>query len=259
MKTPALYPGRVRHKRFRPKVHAFSYPVYYLQVDVDQLDRGDSTTMPPCLSFNRFNVFSLKRSDFGRRGSSLSLRSQITQLLATVMPGVAPDHIMLFTMPRLLGYSFNPLSVYLCYDPGGQLAGVVYEVHNTYGERHFYVSAIAEGSRRARHRANKTFFVSPFYPVSGHYAFHLSPGPSTFTLAIEYFGADGERDLSASLCTVAIPLNAANLLKLFLGIPLVTLKVTIAIHVEALRLWLMRIRVFGRPSHLGDVTPCQDR
>lgn len=255
MKVPALYPGRVRHKRFRPKVHAFTYPVYYLAVDVDQLDGNNETQGPICLSFNRFSLFSLWRKDYGSGHSSRTLKDDIAQMLAAAGSCTAPVRITLFTMPKVLGYSFNPLSVYFCYASDGALCGVVYEVRNTFGQKHFYVSVAGA----LRHEARKAFFVSPFFPVAGHYAFRLTQRRDKFVLAIDYIGADGSRDLSATLCTSAISLTNASLLKLFVSYPFVTAKVTCAIHFEALRLWRKRLQIFRRPPHLNNVTHCRNQ
>lgn len=258
MNDAAIYLGRVRHKRFRPRVHRFSYPVWYLKIDVDHLDNVADTESPAWLSFNRFNLFSLWRRDYGRKGSAITLKADISGLLSGVAPNAEPARIMLFTMPRLLGYSFNPLSIYLCYDDDDQLCGVVYEVNNTFGEKHFYAVAVDPGIQQLHHGARKLFHVSPFYPVAGHYDFRLNPGQEKFALAIRYTGEDGGRDLFASLCASAMPLTAGNLIGQFARMPLVTFKVTFAIHFEALRLWLKGLPIFRKPAHVEDsATHCQ--
>ena len=165
---------------------------------------------------------------------------------------------MLVTMPRILGYSFNPLSIYLCYDDAEQICGVVYEVNNTFGEKHFYTAAADAGDQQFHHGARKLFHVSPFYPVAGQYDFRLNPGPDKFALAIRYTGDDGERDLFASLTASAMPLTGRNLLRQFIRMPLVTFKVTFAIHFEALRLWLKGIPIYSRPAPVeNSTTRCQ--
>jgi DUF1365 family protein len=160
----------------------------------------------------------------------------------------APARIMMLTMPRLFGYAFNPITVYFCHDADGALMATVYEVHNTFGEAHCYVFEPGrEMDAVPRHEARKTFHVSPFYPVEGHYSFSLRQPKARIALAIRYFGADGQHDLTACLKAKRLSLKASALMKVFASIPLVTFKVTAAIHYEALRLFLKRLKVFSKP------------
>ena len=241
--TPALYTGTVWHKRTRPKVHAFRYPVYYLLLDVDDFSAA-KPGLPWCLSFNRFNLFSVHERDFGPRDGT-PLRLHVESLLTGKE---APARIMMLTMPRLFGYAFNPITVYFCHDAGGALTATIYEVHNTFGEAHCYVFEPGMGMDDVpRHEARKTFHVSPFYPVEGHYSFSLRAPEAQFALAIRYFGADGNHDLTACLKAKRRPFTASALMKVFASIPLVPFKVTAAIHYEALRLFLKRLKVFSKP------------
>jgi DUF1365 family protein len=240
---PALYAGMVWHKRTRPKVHAFRYPAYYLLLDVDDLGAA-KPHLPWCLSFNRPNIFSVHERDFGPRDGT-SLRRHVEGLLTGA---AVPARIMMLTMPRLFGYAFNPITVYFCYDADGALTATIYEVHNTFGEAHCYVFSASAGMDAVpRHEARKTFHVSPFYPVEGHYSFSLRQPEGQFALAIRYFGADGKHDLTACLKAERRPLTSSALMKVFASIPLVTFKVTAAIHYEALRLFLKRLKVFTKP------------
>lgn len=240
---PALYTGTVWHKRTRPKVHAFRYPAYYLLLDVDDFS-AEQSTLPWCLSLNRANLFSVYEKDFGPRDGK-PLRSHVESLLTGP---VAPARIMMLTMPRLFGYAFNPITVYFCHDADGALSATIYEVHNTFGEAHCYVFEPGrEMDAVPMHEARKTFHVSPFYPVEGHYKFSLCQPEEQFALTIRYLGADGKHDLTACLKAQRRPLTSSALMKVFASIPLVTFKVTAAIHYEALRLFLKRLKVFSKP------------
>lgn len=268
MSLPAIYAGTVWHKRQRPRHHSFRYPVFYLMLDVAALDAGQSTGR--WLSFNRLNLFAVFRRDYGQnrdqrsgKDDDRSLFDEITDLLANEGASEPPDRVMMLTLPRVLGYSFNPITLYYCYR-GDELATMVYEVHNTFGEKHFYLANVplAPGNTRISpicHTTGKALYVSPFYPVAGHYRFHLRPPGETISLLIDYIGDDGKLDLTAGLRGTKFELNDANLLRLFLRIPLQTLKVTAAIYFEALRLWLKRIPL--KPKHTqsnGGVSRCKD-
>ncbi|CAM5221938.1 hypothetical protein BTHI11S_06252 [Bosea thiooxidans] len=129
----ALYVGLVRHHRFRPRPHALAYRVFWMLLDLDEIDQVSAKLR--FFSRNRFNLYAFRDADYGDR-SGRPLRLQIEETLAKA--GIAHDSgpIRLLTMPRILGYAFNPLSTYFCYRRDGSLCATVYEVHNTFGEIH---------------------------------------------------------------------------------------------------------------------------
>ncbi|TNE64364.1 MAG: DUF1365 domain-containing protein [Alphaproteobacteria bacterium] len=247
---PGLYVGKVWHKRHRPREHAFRYPVFYLMADVLWLDRPERAPRLSGLGFNRFNLFSLTRRDYGT-GVASTLAADIASLMLDAGYIGPLDHILMLTMPRVLGYGFNPITVYYCCTCDS-LAGVVYEVRNTFGERHHYVFRTDAGTLPG-HEADKMMHVSPFYPVAGCYRFHQRPPGEKLALSIDYRGADRERDLTACLTGVRRPLTGGMLARLFVRLPFLSVKVMAAIHFEALRLWLKRLRVYRKPPR-ADVT-----
>lgn len=242
----SLYVGDVWHKRRRPKRHAFRYPIYYLMLDLDAFERG-TTMLPGGLSLNRPNLFSVYEKDYGKRDGS-SLKAHVLSLVTgSTVPPVS--RVMMLTMPRLLGYGFNPLTVFFCLSETGETLAIVYEVHNTFGESHSYIYCHSTpGSTVPLHDADKCFHVSPFYGVEGTYRFRVRSQADKLGLAINYLGRDRKLDMTASLTVAPLPLTGANLARLFLKIPFVTFKVTAAIHYEALRLWLKRLKVFSKPE-----------
>ncbi|WP_262690533.1 DUF1365 domain-containing protein [Kordiimonas aestuarii] len=243
--VPSIYEGQVWHKRYHPRVHAFRYPVFYLLLDLDAFDGKVSA---PGVALDRLGLFSLWQRDFGAR-TKTGLKDHICNLVTDAGAQTRPTKVSLLTMPRILGYGFNPITLFYCYGADTNLLGVVYEVHNTFGETHSYVH-LMNSSRLLPHSAPKELHVSPFFDVSGNYEFRLRPPGRTFALLISYFGKDGTKSLTASLTAKQFPLNTPRLLGLFLRMPFVTVKVIAAIHYEALKLWLK-----GMPFHRKPTPP----
>ncbi|MHC2438073.1 DUF1365 domain-containing protein [Bradyrhizobium sp. USDA 4451] len=238
-----LYRGSVMHRRLRPASHRFRYRAFWLLLDLDEMPALISRLR--LFSHNHFNLFALYDTDHGD-GRATPLRAQIERQLEQAGIDLAGGQIQLFCMPRTLGYSFNPLSLYFCYRDSGQLAAIVYQVHNTFGERHAYVAAIDADDASIRHDCNKDFHVSPFMAMNQSYHFRLHLPGERFALGISA-SEDGETILSACLGGSRQPLSDWTLLRSFLGIPLVTTKVILAIHWEAARLWLKGMRICERP------------
>jgi hypothetical protein len=238
---PALYLGRTVHVRFKPFEHRLSYSVFQLLVDVDR-------PVPPGLSWlkhNRFGMFGFFDRDHGdRSGAPLRAWAEARLREAGIDAGGGP--IRLLTFPRVLGYVFNPISVFFAYRPTGELAGVIYEVNNTFGETHSYV-APASGQAVERQEADKVFHVSPFFDVSGAYAFTLRGPARTLTLTIDK-AVGGVRDHLATLKASAEALTDRALARAFLRIPFLTLKVIAGIHWEALKLLLKGARYHHKPA-----------
>ena len=243
--------GRVFHKRFRPIEHAFSYAVFFLRVPLSQLDHIGNRWF----SRNRFNLLSFFDRDYGPRDGS-SLDVWMRALLKREGIRVVDGDIVLQSFPRLLGYVFNPISVWYCLDREGQLRAALCEVNNTFGERHNYL--MVHDDQRPIHpgdwlTARKVFHVSPFCAVKGHYRFRFEQTAGRAFAEIDYFddGADfAERDklLVTTLHGTPEPLNAASALRAFLRHPLMTFAVVLRIHTQAIRLWLKRLPYFRKPE-----------
>ena len=237
-----FYAGTVMHQRLRPQRHRLRYRVFLLLLDLGELDAVAARLR--LFSRNRFNLFSFFDCDHGD-GSAGPLRGQIERLLTAA--GIAPDGgaIRLLTMPRVLGYAFNPLSVYFCYRRSGGLAAIVYEVRNTFGERHHYVMP-ANGDGTIHQECDKRFFVSPFLDMDMRYAFRVNPPGERVGIAITGRDAQGPVIVTALQARRA-PLSDAGLALASVTYPLLTLKVIAGIHWEALRIWLKGIRLRDRP------------
>lgn len=232
-----LYVGKVMHARLKPVAHRFDYRVFNLLLDLDRLDEADG--MARLFSVNRRNALSFHEDDH-RPPESGTLRDYADGLLAEAGLGAPAARILLACYPRVLGRVFNPLAVYYAYRGDGTLAALVYEVRNTFGERHTYVCPVAPaecspaGIRQTR---AKRFHVSPFIGMDMRYHFRMGfPGE---TMRWRILETDGEGPLLAATYNGrARALSDAALADCLLRIPLQTWKIVGAIHYEALRLWL---------------------
>jgi DUF1365 family protein len=236
----ALYAGRVTHARLRPKRHKLSYRVFSLLLDLDELE-----TLSRGLKFfghNRAAIFSFHDKDHGTGGPDL--RGWVLAQLGTVGAALAAPRIEVLCYPRILGYVFNPLTVYFCLD-GKELRAILYEVHNTFGERRTYVVRVDGRATGVEQRCAKELYVSPFVPMDCTYNFRIEPPEASVLIAIAERDADGLL-LSASFWGKRQELTDRSLLGAFLRYPLMTFKVTAAIHWEALRLWLKGVRYIAR-------------
>ena len=244
MAASALYVGQVMHQRLRPRRHRLSYRIYSLLLDLDEIDALAGRLR--LFSRGRFNLFSFYDADYGD-GSQRPLRAQIDGLLAEA--GLAHGGpIRLLTMPRVLGFVFNPLSVYFCHGPDRRLSAILYEVSNTFGERHCYLAGVDPARRGAIcQSAAKAFHVSPFLPMTMDYAFKLRAPDHKLSIAITCSDAEGPV-LQAVHHARRQPLSDRALARVFVTHPLLTLKVVGGILWEALRLLLKRVPVFDHPG-----------
>ena len=231
----ALYRGRVMHHRLRPYRRRFTYAVFSLCLDIDRI--GDWHRRLRLFSHNRFNLFSFHDRDHGPRDGS-PLRPWLDGVLADVGLSQAGHRVSLLCYPRILGYVFNPLSVYFCHDTDDRLAAVVYEVKNTFGDQHCYVLPAESDARgQVHHGCEKRMFVSPFIGMQARYRFSLQPPGERLSVVIKESVPEGPQ-LVASLSGTRETLDDGALARMFLRYPLMTLKVIAGIHWEALFTWL---------------------
>ncbi|WP_280790757.1 DUF1365 domain-containing protein [Methylopila sp. M107] len=241
----SLYVGKVMHARLKPKPHRFAYSVFSLLIDLDRL--GEAGRMSRLFSVGRFNLLSFRESDHGSGDGALS--AQIRAALDRAGVDLDGGRVLLLCYPRLLGYVFNPLATYWCYGADDALKAVVYEVTNTFHERHAYVAPVRDGElglAGLRQSRDKLMYVSPFLDMEMAYAFRLRPPGESVRLRILESDAEGPI-LSATFAGERQALTSASVLKLCAGFPLMTLKVMAAIHWEALRLWVKGIRLADHP------------
>ena len=239
----SLYVGSVMHRRLRPRMHRFRYRAFWFLLDLDELDKLSNKLR--WFSYNHSNVFSFYDADHGD-GTATPIRTQIERQLAEAQVDLAGGRIRLLCMPRTLGYCFNPISIYFCYRTDTSLAAVVYQVHNTFGERHSYVIRVEDQNTALHQRSKKLFYVSPFLDMDMRYDFRIT-GPDE-SIAVGICASSCQKPvLNAVLAGVRSDLTDRNLMSVFLKIPALTIKVLAAIHWEALRLWAKGIGLRQRP------------
>lgn len=240
--SSSIVHARVTHTRSGAVRHRFQYRIFSLLLDLDDLPRLASTWR--LFSQNRFNVLSFNDRDHGPRDGT-DCRTWLSGVLKA--NGIEPKRFraQILCFPRVLGHVFNPLSVWFCWD-ADDLAAIVYEVHNTFGGRHAYVVPVAKGDGpgNCRQACDKTFYVSPFIEAHARYAFRIRMGSDRIAIVINETGSDGTR-LCATLVGRYSDLNDGAILGCLARYPLMTFKVVIGIHWEALRVWLKGARFQG--------------
>ncbi len=247
-----IYLGQVGHSRTRPAKHSLTYGVFMLLLDLDELPALAKALR--WFSLGRFNLTSFNAQDHGD-GSSLPLRAQVERRLDEADLSIQGGPIRLLCLPRILGYVFNPISVYFCHRPDGALHAILYEVSSTFGERHSYlIPAQAGADGEIRQSVDKRLHVSPFMDMNLHYAFRVSPPRERVRIAIAV--SDGEGTiLNASFVGARRDLTDAQLLRAWATYPLLTLKVIAAIHWEAVKILLKGVRLrAGTPAPAYPVT-----
>ncbi len=246
----ALYVGEVVHRRVHGFEHTLRYRLYMLLLDIDATE----ARIRPLrwLSHGRFGLMSFSPRDHGDR-SSTPLRTQIETHLLAVGIDLAGGRIQLLTMPRILGYGFNPLSVYFCHRPDGALAALMYEVTNTFHERHSYLVALPADPPPGpiRQTTEKAFFVSPFMDMDLTYDFTVHAPDQAVSVVVAVRKGDTPI-LTASFAGQRRPLTDAELFRAWITHPLLTWKVMWGIHWEAAKGMLKGARYRNRdapPSH----------
>ncbi|WP_441236479.1 DUF1365 domain-containing protein [Bradyrhizobium sp. 930_D9_N1_4] len=241
--TSCLYTGQVVHRRFAPRTHQLRYRVFWMLLDLSDIDNLSKRLR--FFSRNRFNLTGFVDADHGD-GSDVPLAAQAQALLRRAGCRTEQLTIKLLCMPRILGYGFNPLSVYFCAGPDGALEAIIYEVHNTFGERHSYVMPVREAAAEIiEQHCPKEFYVSPFLGMDMAYDFRVRPPAAQVEVSIH--GKENDQTvITASLSGTRRELTDRALIETFASHPLLTLKVIAGIHWQALRMVLKGFRFHAR-------------
>ena len=240
-----LYVGKVMHARLKPFTHRFNYSVFNLLIDIDRLDEADQ--LSGFFSVNGRGIVAFKERDHGAE-TETGLADFIRDKVQKHNPNVQIDAIKLLCYPRIFGYVFNPISIYYCLY-NGEITAMVYEVRNTFGNKHIYVAPVEDGQTNAagiRQECGKQLHVSPFVDMGMTYSFHISNLGDALRFRIL------ERDdkgplLSATLKAEHKDLSNSSLAIQLIKIPFLTMKVMLGIHYEALRLWVKGAKFFKSP------------
>tara|TARA_B100001939_G_scaffold300458_1_gene276434 strand:+ start:668 stop:1426 length:759 start_codon:yes stop_codon:yes gene_type:complete len=235
--TSCIYNGTVIHKRFKPKIHFFKYKVFSLLIDLSELNNLDKKV--GFFSYNKFNLISFFDKDHGDRDGS-SVINWVKKNLKENDVNCENIRIKLLCYPRILGYVFNPLSIFYVYDKNDKLISLLYEVKNTFGEQHTYIFKIKENNL-LQHNCEKKFHVSPFIEMNCSYFFRTLKPADKISIIIDQYQLN-EKILYASQDGKRTDFTTSELIKSYLKHPLMTFKVIAAIHFEAFKLWTKGIK-----------------
>ena len=246
IKESFIYNGYVIHKRFKPKEHFFKYKVFSLFIDLSEIHEIENNI--PFFSYNKFNLISFFDKDHGvRDGSSLTewVKNNLKKT-GTESEGIK---IKLLCYPRILGYVFNPLSIFFVYNSNSSLIAILYEVKNTFGEQHTYIFKTNPSEKNIQNNCEKKFHVSPFMDLSSKYYFKILDPQNKLSVVIDQRDKDGKL-LYASQDGLKSELSSKNLILSYIKHPLMTFKIISAIHFEALRLWVKGIKLIKKEKKL---------
>ncbi len=237
-----IYNGTVIHKRFKPKEHFFKYKVFSLLINLSELDEINKRIS--FFSLNKFNLISFYEKDHGGRDGT-SLVDWVKINLKNSKIKTDNIKIKLLCYPRILGYVFNPLSIFFIYDKNENLISILYEVKNTFGEQHTYIFRIESDNKLIQNNCSKKFHVSPFIEMDCNYFFKILNPEEKLSVVIDQYD-NKEKILFASQEGTRSNLNSKNLMNSYLKHPLMTFKIISAIHFEAFKLWIKGIKLIRR-------------
>ena len=240
-----IYNGYVSHFRFKPKIHKFKYNVFKIFIDLENIEKTTKGSI--FFSLNKFNFFSFHFKDYlGKTKTNPYFKAKYLFKKHNLF--FKKDKIYILCYPRMLGYVFNPLSTYFCITKENKIRSILYEVHNTFGDQHCYLTKY---SPNKKDKTKKIFHVSPFFDIDGEYEFDSFLNNKSIKIEINYYNIKNNKKnnlLNAIFYGKEKKFNDTNLLIYFLKFPFMTLKVIYAIHLNAIKLWLKGIRFFSRPN-----------
>jgi DUF1365 family protein len=249
-----LYKARVMHHRLAPKQHSFHYEIFMFYLDLDEID-GLSKRLT-WMSRNRFNLFNFRDKDHlqlpkEKPDTSKSVREHITEYLKTQGVDIGKGRIMMLTNLCTLGYQFNPVSFYFCYDENDEPFCSVVEVCNTYLEiKPYFLGMGTHTDDTFRLNTTKYFYVSPFIDMDTNFDFNLQVPGEKLNIRIDDFDKEGNRFFISTLQGKRAPLTDGKLLYYFFSFPLITLKVIGLIHWQALKLWLKKLPFHAKSANI---------
>ena len=246
IKKPLLIKGDIMHHRFFPKKNHFDYKSTYISFPISQIGQLKKFLF----SLGKFNLFGFYNFDYGEKNPE-NINSWIYQILQENNINNI-NNIVLVTHPRVLGYVFNPVSFWLCFDDKGQLITVLSEVNNTCGQKHSYLCFKDELMPIESNdwiETKKEFYVSPFMKIEGKYKFRFEITHNQMSFFINYL-VDNKLKLSTSLKCHFQEFSNKNLLISFLRMPFFTFKTVILIYYQAIKLYLKSIKYYKCPEAL---------
>ncbi|MBF96918.1 MAG: hypothetical protein CFH34_00438 [Alphaproteobacteria bacterium MarineAlpha9_Bin4] len=237
-----LYEGKVHHSRVYPKSHHFNYNVFCINFDLCKINKVFKKIS--IFSINKFNLFSFYYKDHGPNNCK-NLEKWVKNTIRNTGVKEKIESIFVLAYPRILGYVFNPLSIYSCLDKNNNIIAQIYEVHNTFKQRYFYITKNTFELKNHKNNIHKAFHVSPFMGMKGKYNFKSFMNDKTLSIFIEFLSE--KEKLIASFTAKKKNLSTPRLLLNFIKYPLMTTKVILGIHLEAIFLYAKGLKIFKCP------------
>ena len=237
--------GWVGHKRTIPAKNSFIYRIFSMHIPYSSLKDKNHWLF----SINRWNVLSIWYKDYGPRDATCPF-TWVGKILNNYGVKNADGEIVLQTLPKFLGYAFNPVSFWLCYNRQGGLAAVICEVNNTFGEHHYYLlNKENEEEIRSKDYLNtkKVFYVSPFFEVKGKYTFNFQVNQHHCNIKINYF-VNEKLLLETFIDGNYADWTKSNINKILIQYPLTTIGVVFRIHWQAVKLWIRKVPLIKKPN-----------
>ena len=239
--VPAAVRARVHHRRTRPFTYAFAHRTTMWLVDAAAPNAAFPRWLRP--------LASIRARDHFAEDDKRPLLAKVRHFLSEQELPWSAHQVLVLANARSLGYVFDPLTTYFCFDEHGDLEGVLAEVHNTYGERHCYPLAVEPRSAGTRTSTEKSFYVSPFFAVEGRYDITTSLGEDRVAVAISLTSPDGNKLFTGSVQGRLAPATRPRTLRSVAANPVPSQRVSALIRWHGIRLWLRRLPVVPRPSH----------
>jgi DUF1365 family protein len=250
---PRILMAKVMHDRLKPKRNKFIYNMFYFCLPLTILDKKSGNFL---FGINRFGLFSFFARDHGDKGSQIhqNLYDWVSDILKqAAVSDINMSRVECITLPRVMGYVFNPVSFWLCPLNTGGLGAVICEVNNTFGERHIYVCRQGRGEAITPEmmlHSDKIFHVSPFLKREGQYQFQFKHHEENFSARVDFYDESGDATLLTGLYGHLNEMTSSSLIKCFFLFPLITLKVIFLIHWQALRIFVKSIRYVPKPEQI---------
>ena len=235
-----IFEGTVSHQRFIPFYHSFTYKLAYIWIDLKKPKKLR------LFKFNSLSLFSIFEQDYGsnKRVKTQKLADYISlELSKHNVSNIS--HIKLLSLPRIANYVFNPISVFVCFDSKKNQKAIIFEVSNTFGEKHAYLVNLEKIKENIKKK--KVFHVSPFFEIKGDYHFFFILNKKTVNLKILYL-IDGEKHFSASFIGRRYKLTDRKLVLVFLRKIFQNILVTLGIHIQALKLRFKGAMYINKPN-----------
>jgi hypothetical protein len=249
MLASGVYRGKVRHRRFGIKSHAFSYPIYMLGLDLSEVEKLNDISA--LFSVQGFSALTFKPSDhFAESEDTEQLTQSVINKAKTLGANQPVERVFLLTQVRCFGLYFSPVNFYFLYNKQNEYSGMLAEVSNTpWGETHYYWIDAEQTQNR------KDFHVSPFMPMDQHYKWKIRPPATTSFVHIENHelnsNGDSNKVFDATLQLKKTEFSNRALANLLVQHPMMTLAIKAKIYWQALKMIVKGFRFFSHPKTRG--------